>query len=150
MSNRQGIFGTNAEHMCMYVRTFFQSEFVITQFLEDLGTILTKNQGLIREWLLIPARLDTHEFLVEFSLWIGYFWENFENGKKFWANAQQARLFLFALSHVDVSGVACTAVVNAQCTFAHSFAKRISGFSWLMKGRCVWCVLSLMSCTIGS
>ncbi len=50
MSTRQRIFGTSAEQMCTYVRTFVQFQFINAQFFDALGTILPKSQGPTREF----------------------------------------------------------------------------------------------------
>ncbi len=79
MNEYQRIFGTNAEQMCTYLRTFAQSEFVIARFLEALRTILTKNRGLTREWLLVRARLwrsrVPHRIFLENRLLPRKFWK---------------------------------------------------------------------------
>ncbi len=79
--------------MCTYVRTFVQSEIVIAQFLEALGTILTKNLGLTWKWLLMRARLWHTRVVLRIFPENSYFQENFENGEKFWAKGNEHARF---------------------------------------------------------
>ncbi len=119
--------------MCTCVRIFVQFNFTVAQFLEDLGTILTKNQGLTREWLLIRARLwhpkVSHQIFSENKQCPGKFWKWGKIPSELTTNTLVPVRCIICERQWECMH-SCGKCMVCICTnaFAHTFAKCIRGF----------------------